>query len=107
MPDALVLIVDDNPLNRKLARDLLQHSGYATLEAGTAIEGIELARANLPDLVLLDVQLPDIDGIEALKRMRADRELAGTMVLAFTAFAMKGDRDRFLSAGFDGYLAKP
>src|SRR5947207_323357 len=104
MPDALVLIVDDNPLNRKLARDLLQYAGYRTLEAGTATEGIELASTQLPDLVLLDVQLPDMDGIEALQHMRDDRSLAGTMVVAFTAFAMKGDRDRFLAAGFDGYL---
>jgi CheY-like chemotaxis protein len=102
-----VLIVEDNPRNLKLVRDVLTHVGYRTLEAGTAEEGLTLARAERPDLVLMDVQLPGMDGVEALGRLRADPATAAIRVVAVTAFAMKDDRERFLAAGFDGYLEKP
>lgn len=104
---ALVLIIEDNPRNLKLARDVLNHEGYETLEADTAEDGLALARARHPDLVLMDVQLPGMDGVQALGRLRSDRETRGIPVIALTAFAMKDDRERFLAAGFDRYLAKP
>jgi len=104
---ATVLVVEDNALNLKLVRDVLGHAGYRVLEAGDAERGIELARAEAPDLILMDVQLPGIDGIEALRRLRADDATASIPVVALTALAMKEDRGRFLAAGFDGYLEKP
>jgi two-component system cell cycle response regulator DivK len=107
MAGALILIVEDNDKNLKLARDLLQHDGFRTLEAGTAAAAIELAEQKVPDLILMDIQLPDMDGVTALGRLR---ELAATRsipVVALTAFAMAADRERLLAAGFDGYLAKP
>ena len=108
MTDApLVLIVEDNPRNLKLVRDLLAFAGYRTLDASNGEDGVALARAHRPDLVLMDVQLPGIDGVEALARVRADPEIADLRVVALTAFAMKDDRERFLAAGFDGYLEKP
>jgi two-component system cell cycle response regulator DivK len=102
-----VLIVEDNEKNTKLFRDVLQATGYATLEATTGEDAIELAAAHAPALVLMDVQLPGIDGVETLARLRADERTASIPVLAVTAQAMRGDRERFLDAGFDGYLAKP
>ena len=107
MSGELILIVEDNEKNLKLARDVLQFKSYRTLEAKTAAEAIDLATAHLPHLVLMDIQLPDMDGITALRRLRAEPRTAALMVVALTAFAMKGDRERFLSAGFDGYLVKP
>ena len=107
MTAPVVLIVEDNPRNLKLVRDVLNHVGYRTLEAGTAEEGLSLARSEHPGLVLMDIQLPGMDGLEALARLRADRETADIPVLAITAFAMEEDRLRFRSAGFDGYLEKP
>jgi two-component system cell cycle response regulator DivK len=104
---AQILVVEDNERNMKLARDVLQASGYRTLEARTGGRGVELAFEHRPDLVLMDVQLPDIDGIEALGRLREDKRTASIPVLALTAQAMEGDRERFLAAGFDGYLSKP
>ncbi|TML06594.1 MAG: response regulator [Actinobacteria bacterium] len=104
---SVVLIVEDNARNLKLVRDLLVHAGYRTLEATTAEDGLALARAHRPDLVLMDVQLPGMDGLEALSRLRADAVTAALRVVAVTAFAMKDDRARFLAAGFDGYLEKP
>jgi two-component system, cell cycle response regulator DivK len=104
---ATVLVVEDNPLNRKLVRDVLGHAGFRVLESEDAEQGIELARAEQPDLILMDVQLPGIDGVQALGRLRADAATAAIPVVALTAFAMKDDRERFLSAGFDGYLEKP
>ena len=106
-PPALVLIVEDNPRNLKLVRDLLDYAGYRTLGAETAEDGIELARSRRPDLVLMDVQLPGIDGVEALARHRAERDSGEVPIVAFTAFAMKDDRERFLAAGFDAYIEKP
>ena len=106
-PGDLILIVEDNARNLKLVRDVLEHVGYRTVEAETAEDGLALARAERPGLVLMDVQLPGMDGVEALGRLRADPATAGLRVLAVTAFAMKEDRERFLAAGFDGYLEKP
>ena len=105
--DAVILIVEDNPRNLKLARDVLNHVGYRTLEAENAEDGLALARAQRPDLVLMDVQLPGMDGVEALGHLRADPATAEIPVAALTAFAMKEDRERFMAAGFDGYLEKP
>ena len=102
-----VLVVEDNERNMKLFRDVLHASGYRTLEATTGERAVELALEHRPDLVLMDIQLPDIDGIEALGRLRADDRFATAPVLALTAQAMEGDRERFLAAGFDGYLSKP
>ena len=93
--------------NLKLARDILNHTGYETLEADNAEDGLALARARHPDLVLMDVQLPGMDGVQALGRLRSDPETRDIPVIAVTAFAMNDDRERFLAAGFDRYLAKP
>jgi two-component system cell cycle response regulator DivK len=105
MAGELILIVDDNDKNLELVRDLLQFTGYRTLEASSAADGIALAATHRPDLILMDVQLPDDDGVAALGRLRAMRGVA--TVVALTAFAMRGDRERLLTAGFDGYLSKP
>jgi two-component system, cell cycle response regulator DivK len=102
-----VLVVEDNEKNMKLVRDVLQASGYTTLEATTGEEAVELALSQAPALVLMDVQLPGIDGVEALDRLRDDKRTASIPVLALTAQAMRGDREQFLEAGFDGYLSKP
>jgi two-component system cell cycle response regulator DivK len=102
-----VLIVEDNEKNMKLFRDVLQATGYTTLEASSGEDALTLALAEGPALVLMDVQLPGIDGIEALVRLRSDERTASIPVLALTAQAMAGDRERFLDAGFDGYLSKP
>ncbi len=102
-----VLIVEDNEKNMKLVRDVLQATGYRTLEATTGEECVELALSQAPALVLMDVQLPGINGVEALERLRQHECTASIPVLALTAQAMSGDRERFLEAGFDGYLAKP
>jgi CheY-like chemotaxis protein len=107
MAGELILVVEDNDRNRKLVRDLLQFTGYRTLEAETAAQGLALALEHVPRLVLLDVQLPDMDGLAALRHLKADPRTAGIRVVALTAFAMPEDRARFLKAGFDGYLAKP
>jgi two-component system, cell cycle response regulator DivK len=107
MAGELILVVEDNDKNRKLVRDLLQYAGYRTLEAETAAQGLALAEAHAPGLILLDVQLPDMDGLAALRCLKADPRTAGIRVVALTAFAMREDRARFLDAGFDGYLPKP
>jgi two-component system, cell cycle response regulator DivK len=107
MAGALILIVEDNDKNLKLARDLLQHDGFRTLEADTATAGIALAEQHAPDLILMDIQLPDIDGVAALGRLRESAATRSIPVVALTAFAMAADRERLLAAGFDGYLAKP
>jgi two-component system cell cycle response regulator DivK len=105
--DAQILIVEDNPRNMKLATDVLDHHGYRILQAGDAEQGLALARAEHPALILMDVQLPGMDGVAALDRLRGDPETSGIPVVALTAFAMRSDRERFLAAGFDGYLEKP
>ena len=107
MAGECILVVEDNEKSMKLFRDLLQTKGYSTLEAGTGEAALELARLHIPALVLMDVQLPGIDGIEALARLRQDTRTASIPVLALTAQAMHGDRERFLEAGFADYLSKP
>jgi two-component system cell cycle response regulator DivK len=107
MAGELVLVVEDNEKNMKLLRDVLTAKGYRVLEATSGEEAVTHAAAAAPGLVLMDVQLPGIDGVEALRRVRADARTARIPVLALTAQAMEGDRDRFLAAGFDGYLSKP
>jgi two-component system cell cycle response regulator DivK len=102
-----VLVVEDNERSMKLFRDILSATGYRAVEAMTAGEAFELAVEHLPDLVLMDIQLPDLDGVEALNRLRANERTASIPVLALTAQAMHGDRERFLAAGFDGYISKP
>jgi two-component system cell cycle response regulator DivK len=107
MAGELILIVEDNEKNRKLFRDILQFKGFRTLEASTAELGLALAAEHRPRLILMDIQLPDLDGVTALARLRADATTAGIPVVALTAFAMKEDRERFRGAGFDGYIGKP
>ncbi len=107
MAPPLVLIVEDNEVNLKLERDVLQFHGFRTIEARTAAEGIALAAEQLPDVVLMDIRLPDMDGVEALSCLRQDPRTAGIPVVAATAYSMQEDRERFQRAGFDGYLAKP
>jgi len=104
---SLVLIVEDNDKNLKLVRDVLQVKGYETIEAGTAEDGIELARSRKPDLVLMDIQLPGMNGIDALKVLRADTSTAHIPVIAVTASVMQQDRNLITEAGFDGYIGKP
>ena len=104
---SLILIVEDNEKNLKLVRDILQVKGYATIEAVTAEDGIRLAMEHKPDLVLMDIQLPGMNGIEALKVLRADADLAAIPVIAVTASVMQQDRNLITQAGFDGYLGKP
>ena len=107
MAGACVLVVEDNEKSMKLFRDVLQATGHDTLEARSGEQAVELALSHVPALVLMDVQLPGIDGVEALSRIREDERTAAIPVLALTAQAMEGDRERFLEAGFDGYLSKP
>ena len=107
MPDATVLIVDDNEKNMKLARDVLRLAGFRTLEAATGGESILLAHEHLPDVILMDIRLPDMDGTEATRKLKQDPRTARIPVVALTSLAMKGDRELLLAAGFDGYLEKP
>ena len=107
MAGETVLIVEDNEKNMKLVRDILQATGYDPVEASSGEEALALAAEDAPALVLMDIQLPDIDGSEALRHLRSDERTAGIPVLALTAQAMQGDRESFLAAGFDGYLSKP
>lgn len=102
-----ILVVEDNQNNMKLVRDVLRVTGYRTLEASTGGQALRLATKHGPALVLMDIRLPDMSGIEALRRLRMDERTAHIPVLAVTAQAMKGDRERFIEAGFDGYLSKP
>jgi CheY-like chemotaxis protein len=103
----LVLIVEDNDKNLKLARDLLERTGHRVLAAGTGEDGVRLARDHRPELVLMDVQLPGMDGFAALRAIRADPATRATIVAAFTASVMREDLARIAAAGFDGYIAKP
>ncbi len=102
-----ILIVEDNDKNMKLARDILQAKGYATLEAVTGEEGVRLAKEKLPALILMDIQLPGINGIEALRQLRAEAATASIPVIAVTASVMPSHRRDITDAGFDGYVAKP
>jgi two-component system cell cycle response regulator DivK len=107
MTPARILVVEDNPLNLKLVRDVLRVAGYDVLEARSGEEGLAVAAEQPPDLVLMDLQLPGIDGTETMHRMRKDGLEPGVPVVAVTAFAMTEDRERAWHAGFDGYLEKP
>jgi two-component system cell cycle response regulator DivK len=102
-----ILIVEDNEKNMKLARDILRAKGYATLEAVNGLDGVRLAHEHKPDLVLMDIQLPDINGIEAFERIRRNAGTAQVPVVAFTASVTANDRSRIGDAGFDGFLGKP
>ena len=103
----LVLIVEDNEKNLKLARDLLQYHGFRTIEAADAETGIRMALESPPDLILMDIELPGMDGVTALERLRADPATAGITVVAVTASVMPVDRERFARAGFAGIIVKP
>lgn len=103
----LILIVEDNEKNMKLTRDVLQFHGFATVEATTGEDGVTLARERGPALILMDIQLPGIDGVTALQRIRQDAVTSRIPVVALTASVMKEDRERFDKAGFDGFITKP
>ena len=102
-----ILIVEDNEKNMKLVRDILRHNGHETLEATTGVEGVNLAVAKRPDLVLMDIQLPDIDGIEALRRIREVKELDAMPVVAVSASVMPDDQQKIVTSGFDAFVTKP
>ena len=102
-----ILIVEDNEKNMKLVRDILQHKGHATLEATTGEEGVQLALARRPDQILMDIQLPGIDGIEALRRIREDGALDAVPVVAISASVMPDDQRHIVASGFDAFLTKP
>jgi len=102
-----ILYIEDNPQNMRLVRKMLRVGGYQMIEAMDGTTGIEVAAKELPDLILMDINLPDIDGTEATSRLKKDPTLRDIPVIALTANAMFGDRERFLDAGCDGYLAKP
>ena len=104
---ARILVIEDNPLNLKLIKDVLEFHGFDVLTAGSGEEGVALASSSSPDLVLMDLQLPGIGGREALQRLRADGGCREIPVVAVTAFAMKDDAESAKAAGFDGYIAKP
>jgi two-component system cell cycle response regulator DivK len=105
--DKLVLIVEDNSRNLELVQDILEFHGFRTLAATNGRQAVDLARHHQPDLVLMDIQLPELDGVSALAQLRGDVSTVAIPVVALTAFAMTEDRGRLLQAGFDGYLAKP
>lgn len=107
MTAELVLIVEDDERSRRLLRDVLQHDGYRTLDAATAVDALVQAREGLPSLVIMDIQLPDGDGVATLGELRRDPKTSSIPAIAVTAFAMKSDEERFLAAGFDGYITKP
>ncbi len=107
MSGELVLIVEDNEKNRKLLRDILQYEGYRTMETDTAEEGLGLIKENNPDLILMDIALPGINGFEALKLLREDASTAGIPVIAVTASVMTHDQQKIMDAGFDDYQKKP
>jgi len=102
-----ILVVEDNPKNLKLVRDVLTHSGYEVIEATSGEDGVRLAGEAAPDLILMDLQLPGIDGAEALRQIRVGDTNPGVPVVAVTAFAMNDDRERAFESGFDGYVEKP
>ncbi len=103
----VILIVEDEPKNLKLIRDLLQVSGYITLEATDGKQGVALAKHNKPDLILMDIQMPVMDGIEATRILKADDETKAIPIIALTSYAMKGDEEKIWESGCDGYMAKP
>jgi two-component system, cell cycle response regulator DivK len=106
-PPKKVLIVEDNALNLKLLHDVLEYHGYLILTTGRGEEAVDLARQYRPDLILMDIQLPDITGIEAARRLKADEQTRTIPIIAVTAFAMSGDRAKILESGCDDYVSKP
>jgi two-component system cell cycle response regulator DivK len=102
-----VLIIEDNELNMKLFNDLLEAHGYTTLQTKDGLEALSIARQHRPDLILMDIQLPEVSGLEITKQLKADEELRGIPVVAVTAFAMKGDEEKIRQGGCEGYIAKP
>ena len=107
MADELILIIEDNEKNRKLCRDVLQVKGYQTIESETAEEGLKLAAEKFPALILMDIQLPGMDGITAMKQLKADAKTKSIPIIAVTASAMTNNRTSMLAEGFDGYQTKP
>lgn len=107
MENQTILIIEDNELNMKLVRSMLQLGHYKVLEAGDAESGIQLAREHLPDLILMDIQLPGMDGLQATRIIRKDTILTDIPVVALTSYAMEGDEQKATSAGCTGYIAKP
>ena len=103
----VILVVEDEPKNLKLLRDLLQVSGYRTIEAADGKQGVELAKAEKPDLILMDMEMPVMDGLEATRILKADPMANGIPIVALTSYVMKGDEERIRAAGCDGYIAKP
>lgn len=102
-----ILVVEDNELNRTLLRDVLEHYGFEVIEAGNGAEGIARAREHAPDLILLDIQMPVMDGFAAMEALKNEPVPGRRKIIAFTSFAMQGDRERIMAAGFDGCLTKP
>ncbi|MDZ4163547.1 MAG: response regulator [Smithellaceae bacterium] len=102
-----ILVVEDNPQNRMLLRDVLLFHGFETMEAENGQQGLEMARKFKPDLILMDIQMPLMDGVTAGKILKEDAATRGIKLIALTSFAMMGDRERFTEAGFDGYISKP
>ena len=102
-----VMIVEDNELNMKLFNDLLESRGYRVIQTRNGLEALDLARAHMPDLILMDIQLPEVSGLVVTKWLKDDEQLAHIPVIAVTAFAMKGDEERILQGGCEGYISKP
>jgi CheY-like chemotaxis protein len=102
-----ILVVEDNEANRMLMRQILQHHGYEVLEAADGAAGLAMAREHMPDLILLDLQMPVMGGFTVIRELRKTPELSRLKVIAVTSFAMKGDREKALEAGFDEYVTKP
>jgi two-component system cell cycle response regulator DivK len=102
-----ILIVEDNDLNLKLFRDLLTAHGYETIETREGLEAIDLTRSQRPDLILMDIQLPEISGLDVTRRLKADDSICSIPIIAVTAFAMKDDEEKILSAGCEAYISKP
>jgi CheY-like chemotaxis protein len=102
-----ILIVEDNENNRSLLKDILVFHGYEIVVAADGTEGVVLARERMPDLILMDIQMPGMDGMTAAGILKSDPATSGLKIIALTSFAMQGDREKFLTAGFNGYLSKP
>ena len=102
-----VMIVEDNELNMKLIRDLIEASGYETVQTRNGLEALDLARAHKPDLILMDIQLPEVSGLEVTRWLKEDDELHAIPIIAVTAFAMKGDEERIRQGGCEAYMSKP
>lgn len=102
-----ILIVEDNENNSKLFRDILEFHGYAVTDATDGREGVKMARELMPDLILMDIQMPEMDGLTAGQMLKEDLATSGLKIIALTSFAMQADQEKFIEAGFDGYLSKP